>query len=660
MTNSLFSGYDIMPFLNRQTVPYVAPRAPDISNLLQSMDLGHGLISQQIARGDKMDQQDREEKLRRDQLKQQADLEKSQQGVQMRGQDIMEGARKDTNERLDRDKAEQYIRQALTSGDEGDVHALDLAAKGLGWTREELPTNHAPATPAPAQPQFASATAPPQSYQPNPKDLESGGGNPAAVNPHSRAAGIGQIMPDEAKALGYTPEQVAAMSPAEQRALDDKRLMQLHGFSQERLGAVRGDPGENYMATTAPAYAGTGAADDKPIYARDSTDPKSRAAYNAPGNAALWDVNHDGTITAGELRQRGREGNGSSLLRATGMPEAPMLTLPDQQIGPPRPGPVDQNAPSAGAAPGGPPAKFLQDYMQSAYGIDPLSQQGAAPAQGGGRHVFRDRQGNVVAEIDLPAIRGKHMDSLDAALGPILDGAKTPAEKQAAEQAKGFAVKAVDSGQYTWKDAANKAIDFYQKSVGEAGKTSRAGIGDMFKQTHAMNLQADHILGQVSRDIKLPALNDAERDLQGTVAALGTGSGTGDVIAVRKLLKSIEGRATDADYQSVINSSGWVNRFLNLPENVLEGRLTPEVIAQIRQNVQAQLQQISQAKAAGGEKYGQLMEQSASYAGVGDDVKRQLADRGYNYFFGNGAPRGANPSAPSSSPSDEDLIKGAP
>lgn len=638
MTNSLFSGYDIMPFLNRQTVPYVAPRAPDISNLLQSMDLGHGLISQQIARGDKKDQQDREEKLRRDQLKQQADLEKSQQGVQMRGQDIMEGARRDTNERLDRDKAEQYIRQALTSGDEGDVHALDLAAKGLGWTREELPTNHAPAAPAPAQPQFASATAPPQSFDAayDAAAQKESGGNTRAVNPKSGALGAFQLMPDQLPP-GTSKEQFLAMSPEQQKGVFANTYLPAHGLSKDTLA-----PQDVGLSIGAPAAIGK--PDGFVVYPKGSS-----AVQQNP----TWDRDKNGEITAGELRQN------------YGAPQAPMLTLPDQNIGPPTPqGP---GSTFAAAKPGmqgqleGQPQKFdVGNYMQSAYGIDPLPRQGAAPAQGGGRHVFRDRQGNVVAEIDLPAIRGKHMDSLDAALGPILDGAKTPAEKQAAEQAKGFAVKAVDSGQYTWKDAANTAIKFYRDSTAEAGKTSRAGIGDMFKQTHAMNLEADHILGQVSRDIKLPALNEAERDLQGTIAALGTGSGTGDVIAVRKLLKSIEGRATDADYQSVINSSGWVNRFLGLPANLLEGRLTPEVIAEIKQNVQAQLQFISQAKARGGQQYGQLMEQSASYAGVDDSVKRQLADRGYNYFYGNGASRGTAPSSPSSSPSDEDLIKGAP
>lgn len=640
MSYSLYPGFDITPFLSRPSVPYVAPRAPDITNLLNSMDLGHGLISQQIARADKKDQQDREEKLRRDQLKQQADLEKSQQGVQMRGQDIMEGARQDTNNRLDRDKAEQFIRQALSSGNEGDVHALDLAARGLGWTREELPSNHqagAEAAPA-AQPQFASAAGPPQSFDAayDAATKKESGGNPRAVNPQSGALGAFQLMPDQLP-KGVSRDQFLAMTPEQQKGVFTNTYLPAHGLSKDTLA-----PQDVGLSIGAPSAIGK--PDDFVVYPKGSS-----AVQQNPS----WDRDRNGEITAKELRQN----------YGGGMPAAPMLTLPDQQIGPPTPQGPGSTAEAVKPGMRGQletqPGKFdVGGYMQGAYDMAPLSQQQAAPAQGGGRHVFRDKDGNVVAEVDLPAIRARHMDSLGAALDPILTGAKTPAEKQAAEQARGFAVKAVDSGEYSWKEAANKAVDFYQRSVGEAGKTSRAGLGNDFRQLHASNQQADHILGQVARDSKLPAMNLAEQDLRGTIGALGTGSGTGDVIAIRKLLKAIEGRATDADYQSVINSSGWVNRFLNLPENVLEGRLTPEVIAQIKQNVEGQLQQISRDKATAAQKAADLMEQSLPY--LGDDVQKQLAQRNYDYFYGNGSSRSGTPSKPSSSPSDDDLVKGMP
>jgi hypothetical protein len=635
--SSLFNPYEITPFLMPRpaAVPYQVPHATDMSGIISAIgDIGNTFMTRH-----KMEQQkemvDREMAQRERERMQQAAATASGQQITMRGQDLAEQGRKDVNERLDRDKAEGFIRQALTSGDESDVRALDLAARGLGWSREELPSQYK-APEAPQQTLSAPAgPAGPTDFDTAYKSMtqKESGGNPRAVNPKSGAMGTFQLMPDQLP-QGVSKEQFLAMTPDQQKQIYETKYLPAHGLSRDTLA-----PQDVGLSVGAPAAIAM--PDDAVVYPKGS-----KAVRDNP----TWDRNGDGQITKAELRQNYGGGAGG------GPPSSPGITLPDQQLGRPMPGPIDTNAPynvgTDTGKPGGPP-KALQDFMSDAYGVAPLPQQ----QLGGGRHVFKDQQGNVVAEVDLPAIRARHQESLNAALTPILDGAKTPAEKQAAQQALGFATKAVDSGQYSWKEAANEAIKFYQSSVGEAGKTARSGVSGQLQQLRAANQQADHIIGQVARDARLPAMNDAERDLQGTVDALGTNSGPGDVIALRKLLKSIEGRATDADYTSMVNSSGWLNKFMNIPDNVLEGRLTPEVIAEVKSNVQLGLQAISARKKAAAEQAAHSMEQALPY--LDDDTQRKLANRVNDYFYP------GTPSAPSrggatpggSGPSNDEVLK---
>lgn len=642
----LVNPYEIAPFLSprAQTPQYIPPPKPhDMSVLMEglgSVGDAFGLMSQLQNRSDNTDKEiAQKEKARL----QQAALEGSQQSITMRGQDMMDKYHQDSNDRLDRDKAEQFIRQALTSGDASDVHALDLAVKGLGWTREEGPSRYAAPAPSDAPAASTDGATPPPAGKAGPSSFDAAfnaatqkesGGNPRAVNPTSGALGTYQLMPDQLP-QGVSKEQYLAMTPEQQKKDYAERYLPNHGLSKDTLA-----PQDVGLSIGAPAAIGK--PDSFVVYPKGSDAVRQNPS---------WDRNKDGQVDAGELRAN------------YGAPPQQTLTLPDQQIGRPMPGPIDANAPynvgtdPGKAAPPGTPPKFLSDFMSSSYGVDPLPQQQlgngqGAPGQGGGRHTFRDKDGNVVADIDLPQIRAQHQQSLEAALTPILAGAKTDPEKQLAQQALGFATHAVESGQYSWKDAANEAIKFYQTGVGEAGKTSRAGIAGGFQQIKASNQQADHIIGQVARDAKLPAMNDAEGDLQGTINALGTNSGTGDVIAIRKLLHSIEGRPTDADYNSMVNSSGFLTKFLNLPDQVLEGRLTPEVVEQVKQNVQMALKTISDRKQAAAQQAAHAMEQAIPY---GDDTtQRQLSQRVYDYFYGS---KGAPAQSSAAGPSNDDVLK---
>lgn len=99
--------------------------------------------------------------------------------------------------------------------------------------------------------------------------------NPKATN-KSGATGLFQIMPDTAKEIGTTTEDILNMSPAEQVAVYDKYLARWNYTGDNRLGIMQ----------AAPAFADRGP--DEVIYAKGSAAWKQN-----PG----WRELNDGPIT---------------------------------------------------------------------------------------------------------------------------------------------------------------------------------------------------------------------------------------------------------------------------------------------------------------------------------------------------------------------------
>ena len=109
--------------------------------------------------------------------------------------------------------------------------------------------------------------------------------NPAAVNPVSGATGLIQFMPDTAKQLGTTTEQLKAMNAYEQMTYVYKYLRPYAGRMHSLVDV--------YFAVFFPAAIGA---------SRDTVLQTSKltAATIAKQNA-IFDANKDGALTVGEV-----------------------------------------------------------------------------------------------------------------------------------------------------------------------------------------------------------------------------------------------------------------------------------------------------------------------------------------------------------------------
>ncbi len=576
---SLIQPFDVAPFLSpRTTTPYTPPKATDYSGVAAAlMDIGNSI-------GDRR-RQEEQDQLKREQLAQQGALDARRLDLVQRGQDLTERERSETNTRMDREKAEAHINaltaaytQAQATGDVATTTAIQQELQRSGYSMKEYESNAPQEAPPPA--------AAPSDVSRGTNDLESGG-NPAARNPTTGASGLFQLMPDQARAMGYTPEQVRAMSPEDQRTKLYPEYLKRHGLTPDQVR----DPGENYLAITAPSFAGKGSSDDTPVYRKGTPE------YDTGDNGKAWDTNKDGVVTVGELRKLGRGGAGSSVLGGGSPAPKSDITLPDQDIGPPEG--------STGAAvkpelrgqlatkPGG--GASIQDFMQSEYGIPPRP---AADVEkpGGGRFVFFDKGGNKAFEYDRPKIQREQAAAAEAGLSALIDSASTPEQKAAAQGAVRMARAMAGQGR-TIKEAQDAGMKFYQSQVGEAGKTERAGIVADAAGTKATAEAGRNATNDVSRDFKLPALNQAEADAKQALAMLDENSGLGDVLSMRKMLRSVEqARTSDADYRSVVGATGWLDKALGMLDKIQTGQLPPDLRENLRSSLATTLKNIQDQK----------------------------------------------------------------
>ena len=112
------------------------------------------------------------------------------------------------------------------------------------------------------------------------------GGKADAENP-SGATGLIQFMPEIAKSLGTTTEELKKMSPAEQ-------LPFVVEYFKSRGVTDKHDQGDYYVAVAAPAFLG------KP----DATEVYKRGTPEYDQNPS-WDVDKNGVVTVGDLKRWG-------------------------------------------------------------------------------------------------------------------------------------------------------------------------------------------------------------------------------------------------------------------------------------------------------------------------------------------------------------------
>lgn len=114
------------------------------------------------------------------------------------------------------------------------------------------------------------------------------GVNPQAVNPHSNARGLIQFMPDTARRLGTTVDEIYNMDAVQQ-------LDYVYKY-YSMTGVGDGSVGDLYMATFMPKYIGY---PDSHVLGRSGDHGFSGKVYAQ--NAGL-DRNKDGTITVGDVK----------------------------------------------------------------------------------------------------------------------------------------------------------------------------------------------------------------------------------------------------------------------------------------------------------------------------------------------------------------------
>src|SRR5258707_1673270 len=111
------------------------------------------------------------------------------------------------------------------------------------------------------------------------------GGNSRAVNPKTGALGSFQLLPKQALALGYTPQDILNMPADQQKAELYPKYLPLHGLSKDKMS-----PGDIGVAQAAPAFVGK--PDDTVVYPKGSEE--------AGLNPGWQDAN--GAVTVGKIK----------------------------------------------------------------------------------------------------------------------------------------------------------------------------------------------------------------------------------------------------------------------------------------------------------------------------------------------------------------------
>lgn len=632
------SQLDYSPFIMPVT-PIVQPNAPRTQGPLDGLaEFMFALRKQNSAE----EEAKRQEELKKQALAQEAQLAQQRDATTRYGYNLQEQGRTEQNTRLTETEQKKHIdalflalNHAQATGDRATAAGIQQEIQRAGLAISEHPSNYAPpapvdqgATPAPPAPGGSG----PQIGDPNyggyvrkPGDIEASG-NPRAVNPSSGATGLFQAT--RPQDFGMTKDQLRGMSPEDQFGVAYPQYLANKGVvGNERQNALRKDPAENYLAIAAPALMG------KP----DDTVAYHEGGFGYKKNES-WDINKDGKITAGEIRQRGREGGGGA------------MTLP-ADFNPRDLGDVDSPDFLKGVSRG---TSSPSDQLDAS-GV-PLPRRPAAepPKAGGGLFRVTDpKTGKVVYEFDAPAIQAQTEDVVTKGMQSIMDSATTPEQKRAAQEALSVAKSMATSGQPT-RDAVLEGIKQYRSSVGEEGKASRAAGGDEFKIAKQLQADGDKAIDQTRTQFAIPSLQKDEAVLDAGRKALEMSKGLGDVAAMRSWLKTVEGRATDADYNSVLNSqglTGWLKRQINRAD---DGRFPPELEGQLGQILDQNKTLIQERRKMAAETAAQRVLGGSPYATP--ELRQQYADRARQALLG-GAPAPAAGSGQTPSLSLDDLNK---
>lgn len=214
------------------------------------------------------------------------------------------------------------------------------------------------------------------------------------------------------------------------------------------------------------------------------------------------------------------------------------------------------------------------------------------------------RQGDKdLATYDPAAIQAHHEEQVSKAFTPILKNASSKEERQAAktamETARGLlgtvsTEKAIETGQKEYHELMAR----YRK-IRPDGSPAGGGVpGEtpLSKQEQgrlqAMTTELNNALTQVRTNYKTPEAHSAITKGQMWLKALNEAeTGTMDTAALISTLKDLNGRAPpQVEFQAMGMSAGRLAYYENLLNNAMTGKLSPELVANLKAVIQQGVQ----------------------------------------------------------------------
>lgn len=267
-----------------------------------------------------------------------------------------------------------------------------------------------------------------------------------------------------------------------------------------------------------------------------------------------------------------------------------------------------ENEPTAALAPGlggdtggpvGSPFPWAMLGLEEPAAAPASSSGPPAPAKPsrGGKFVVKDSSGVPVLTYDEPVHQQRARDEILHALTPLVGGATTPEEQNAAEKASGVGAGALEATGDP-KFALDRALDAYRTEINKYRKEYRplhgkgGGVdGEPMSKEQRMRLgavsdDASKIIDQVARDGNYKGVDKAGGDVRRGLEMLsGDRSGFRDTQAMAQLLREMSGLAvSDAEYRRTVGGEGAVERLkIALGQITDGGKLPDSTVRELRE-----------------------------------------------------------------------------
>lgn len=187
-------------------------------------------------------------------------------------------------------------------------------------------------------------------------------------------------------------------------------------------------------------------------------------------------------------------------------------------------------------------------------------------------------------------------------LQSLVDNARTPEEKRSAQVAMDVALGAVQ--RLGVKEAIDLGLKSYEREQNNNRKTrigTGKGVGENFggsglsKNDYGVRKETNaayrHIFDKTVTSGQLAKLNQGYQALQQALAAAGSGTSTGDIMALKSVIKITDERISDADFRVMAGAGGvWSQLSTKLNQFQADadaGRIDPKYMESLRKTMEA-------------------------------------------------------------------------